>query len=128
MGRKKIDIIESFWSHVDKKGPMDCWEWTGFIEKSGYGIFRRHRAHRFSYILSKGHIGNDAYGFPLLICHHCDNRKCVNPTHLFLGSAGENCHDKIVKGRDIRGLRLSEIIKISERMMIMKHIKNKLAK
>lgn len=92
-----------FWDKVDKTpghGPNgDCWLWTGFIHEKGYGYFKFLRkswaAHRFSYGL---HF--DDFIETACVCHACDNRPCVNPSHLWMGSHYDNVHDKINKGRE----------------------------
>lgn len=84
----------------DKVNKTDyCWVWTASLRgKTGYGVFKLNRkvidAHRLSYQLHYGEIPKGLY-----VCHTCDNRKCVNPEHLFLGSAKDNWQDGFNKGR-----------------------------
>lgn len=93
--------IKRFWSYVDMSvGMFECWLWTGGITSAGYGAFWFHGrtlgAHRISWELAHGEILNN-----LFLCHHCDNPRCVNPTHLFLGTQRDNVLDCFSKGRRI---------------------------
>ena len=92
---------ERFWSHVDRSGgPEACWLWTAYRQRAGYGQFDHTSAHRFSLELRLGR----AIGPGMFACHRCDNPPCVNPAHLFEGSAQDNVADRHAKRRDAIGL------------------------
>lgn len=84
------------------KTDSGCWEWTGCSTKFGYGKTTvngvSEYTHRLSYKYFKGLIGEG-----LCVCHKCDNPKCFNPDHLFLGTHQDNIKDKIAKGRSRNG-------------------------
>lgn len=100
----RISVADRFWPKVDKVGPkqpyMDtqCWQWTAATSKFGYGKFGNNggweMAHRASYRINVGPIPEG-----LSVLHRCDNRKCVRPDHLFLGTYADNVHDCEAKGR-----------------------------
>lgn len=97
-----------FWRKVDKSG--DCWEWRGFRGANGYGKAHLTRkpstyAHRIAWTLTNGPIPKGMH-----VCHHCDNPPCCNPAHLFLGTAKDNVHDMMVKGRHNPTPRKTECI------------------
>ena len=103
-------IEQRFWNMVNKNGPTPqhmkhlgpCWLWKGTPSKKRYGYLsiiknnkkRQIAAHRFSYELHYGPIPDN-----ILVCHHCDFGRCVNPKHLWLGNNQDNMDDMIVKGR-----------------------------
>jgi hypothetical protein len=92
--------IDRFWLTVDKT--QDCWAWTGWLNKDGYGHFKfkgsRTAAHRVSYQLAFGPIAANQF-----VCHRCDNRKCVRPDHLFVGNHQANMRDMVLKNRSVFG-------------------------
>lgn len=98
------NTTSDFWAKVDKSGgPEACWLWTGCLSGFGYGSFAmdhvKYNAHRLAWILVNGPIpkGDGFHG--TCVCHRCDNPKCCNPRHLFLGSQNDNLKDMTRKGR-----------------------------
>lgn len=98
-------------------GPDSCWEWKGGIagrvRDPGYGAIwwrgKQHRAHRLMWIVTNGPIPDGLH-----CCHKCDNTKCINPAHIFLGTDADNHRDRDAKGRgplgkpNRRGARLTD--------------------
>lgn len=93
---------ESLFAKADTSGGENsCWIWKGFVHRR-YGMVslndRPQRAHRVAYLLCVGDIPTGMF-----VCHRCDVTLCVNPAHLFLGTAHENNQDKVNKGRQTYG-------------------------
>lgn len=100
--RRCRDQIDSrFWLYVDKKKDDECWPWIGSTGPNGYGrtsyLGKKDAiASRVSYEITHGKIPDGK-----IVMHTCDNRKCVNPSHLMVGSYLDNTRDMINKGRAI---------------------------
>lgn len=83
---KKWNDHSRFFDKIDKSS--QCWLWTGYSYPSGYGKYCSQSTHRFSYKFHNGPIPRGK-----MICHTCNNKKCVNPNHLYAGTAKENAED-----------------------------------
>ena len=96
-----MTLASRFHSKYKKGRVGECWEWQGSLSPNGYGRIAIGRnkspvyAHRIAYVLAYGDIP-----IGVQVCHTCDNRKCVNPRHLWLGSQQDNLEDMRSKGRE----------------------------
>lgn len=92
---------KKLWSRVRKYGPLGCWEWTGLLTHNGYPKLARVRVHRWTYEEANGPIPEG-----MLVRHTCNNRICVNPKHLKLGTAADNTLDMLKSRRQASGSRV----------------------
>ena len=118
---KRRSSIERFWSNVIMG--LECWEWQASLV-DGYGQFMGNgqtRAHRFSWELVNGAIPEGMH-----VLHRCDNRRCVRPDHLFLGTHQDNMDDMVQKGRSLAGDRNPSRTNIARMMRGSGHVRAKI--
>jgi hypothetical protein len=96
--------------------PAGCWEWSGALDKDGYGRFGlgvEKKAHRWAWLLFYGDVPAAMH-----VLHRCDNRQCVRPDHLFLGTHQDNMRDRDAKRRERRlnaaKLATKDVVRIRE--------------
>lgn len=103
-----------FWSKVKKADGDGCWEWAGSLDTKGYGNFNvdgsSRRASKVAYEMAHG-----VSTLGVHVLHRCDNRKCVRPDHLFLGTNADNVADKVAKGRQSMKLKPESVVALRGR-------------
>ena len=98
------DFITRFEAKINKTD--GCWEWVASCAGAGYGQMKlpkqrkQEYSHRLAYMIYKGPIAEGQF-----VCHTCDNTKCCNPDHLFLGTQKENLQDMKTKNRHLAGAK-----------------------
>lgn len=121
----KVEMLVRFWNKVDKQGPTirpelgPCWQWMA-CTNGRYGLFKaskempRAKAHRLSWTIHNGRVPPRG----LEVCHSCDNQRCVNPAHLFLGTHMDNMRDRDAKGRNKPNAKITREVatRIRERL------------
>ncbi len=103
-GRRRPTLEQRFWARIDKRGDDECWPWDK-PHSTGYGRMKwsdgqQHSAQRIAYLLTYGWLPPEVAS----VCHKCDNPRCCNPRHLWLGTTADNNRDRHEKGRSFRGM------------------------
>jgi len=110
---RKTRALERFHSLYEKS--IGCWEWKGKLNTGGYGKWSSSVASRKMYEIVNGPIPSR-----MQVCHTCDNRKCVNPDHLWIGTITENQHDKNNKDRQAKGSSIGSSILNEEKVLTIR--------
>lgn len=102
MGRRKGDcgtLLDRLLEKVEININTDCWEWIAGTNNIGYGMIRDEKRMRTAHRVSYEEHYNTKIPVGLCVCHQCDNPRCVNPAHLWLGTHKQNSKDMLIKGR-----------------------------
>lgn len=78
-----------------------CLEWRGCKDKQGYGLIKKNRKRLSTHRLAWKFANKREIPVGMCICHHCDNRSCISPDHLYLGTAKSNAMDRVMRGRSV---------------------------
>ena len=120
------DSKERFWSKIDKKGEDECWNWLASY-RGFYGQFwvngNMIKSHRYAYEIIFGKIPEG-----MCVLHKCDNPKCCNPEHLFLGTQEDNIHDACIKVRGHFRLNWRKVNEVRELYKTGKYTQRQLVK
>lgn len=122
-----MNTVDRFFSKIKKTD--SCWIWESDIQ-NGYGYFqvrvnkktKKIYAHRYSWIIANGEIPEK-----LCICHTCDNRICVNPLHMFLGTLKDNRRDCVEKNRQAKGEKIGNAKLTQENVKFIKSMRDVLS-
>lgn len=106
--RNQADLIKELFARADRSGgPKSCWNWKLSCNK-GYGQFNFNGMKLVHRLIWCAIHGRPPIG--MCVCHKCDNRKCINPAHLFLGTQQDNLEDMLSKGRNAKGAMLPNTV------------------